>query len=267
MSFQIDENTLVRYCEEPGVTEARIPKNVKIIGQQAFSGCKHLKRVIIPNTVTEIRDGAFMGCESLEELTLPEGIERTGFGMLIGCVSLSRLNVPKGYGGIYYEDISDTKLFKENKDPLMIIGTSLIKCSKETVDAQIPEGVTKISSFAFDECDKLKRVTIPKSVTVIGNCAFSGCSGLEEINVAEGFDKLSVNDVRETKWYKDQKGDFVILGGVLLEYRGKGESAAVPEGVVWIQRDAFKGCKGLREIALPKTLCMSGFDIREITHY
>lgn len=39
----------------------------------------------------------------------------------------------------------------------------------------IPNGVTKIKSYAFMGCTSLKSVVVPKSVTEIGSCAFEKC--------------------------------------------------------------------------------------------
>lgn len=45
----------------------------------------------------------------------------------------------------------------------------------------IPDSVTKINFYAFNDCKSLKEITIPKSVTEIGNGAFYGCTNLKEI--------------------------------------------------------------------------------------
>jgi hypothetical protein len=47
----------------------------------------------------------------------------------------------------------------------------------------IEEGITKIGSGAFCDCDNLANVTIPKSVTSIGSMAFFGCEKLSNVTI------------------------------------------------------------------------------------
>ena len=47
----------------------------------------------------------------------------------------------------------------------------------------IPESVTSIGDFSFDNCTSLKSITIPDSVTSIGYSAFLNCTSLESITI------------------------------------------------------------------------------------
>lgn len=46
----------------------------------------------------------------------------------------------------------------------------------------IPDSVTSIGDFAFEDCKSLKSISIPDSVTSIGDGAFEGCRNLTIIN-------------------------------------------------------------------------------------
>lgn len=50
----------------------------------------------------------------------------------------------------------------------------------------IPEGVTKIQSFAFMDCISLTEVWIPDSVTSIGIAAFDSCTSLTHVRLPAG---------------------------------------------------------------------------------
>ena len=52
-----------------------MPDGLLEIGEEAFSYCDSLKRIVIPSTVTVIRDTAFMLCDKLEEVELCEGLQ------------------------------------------------------------------------------------------------------------------------------------------------------------------------------------------------
>ena len=48
-------------------------------------------------------------------------------------------------------------------------------------DVVIPDGVTSIGSYAFNNCTGMTSVTIPNSVTEIGDDAFWGCTSLTSV--------------------------------------------------------------------------------------
>ena len=50
----------------------------------------------------------------------------------------------------------------------------------------IPEYVTKIGDFAFEDCSSLTSIMMPDGVTSIGSSAFSGCSSLTSITIGNG---------------------------------------------------------------------------------
>ena len=49
-------------------------------------------------------------------------------------------------------------------------------------DVVIPEGVTEIGNYVFEECQTLKSVFIPEGVTRIGTKAFY-CSSIKSVNI------------------------------------------------------------------------------------
>ena len=50
-----------------------IRKGVKIICDEAFSGCRALRSIVIPNSVSNIWDRAFEHCKSLRAIIIPKG--------------------------------------------------------------------------------------------------------------------------------------------------------------------------------------------------
>ena len=48
-------------------------------------------------------------------------------------------------------------------------------------DVIVPDGITKISSFAFQDCEDLTSVRIPDSVAVFANRSVMGCKNLKHI--------------------------------------------------------------------------------------
>ena len=56
--------------------------------------------------------------------------------------------------------------------------------------AIIPEGITEISNYAFDDCCTLESIVIPESVEEIGECAFWNCESLKSITLPKSVTEI-----------------------------------------------------------------------------
>ena len=102
----------------------------------------------------------------------------------------------------------------------------LVGClNKNAVSIKIPEGITSISSAAFENCSSLVSVMIPNSVTSIGNWAFQDCKSLTSITIPANVTSI---------------GSFVFYRCSALN------SITIPEGVRSIGYFTFYGCNGLK---------------------
>ena len=76
MGFQIEDGVLIKYTEEPGVTEVVIPDGVTEIGDRAFYECESLTSITLPDGVTEIGKYAFLRLQIAYKHNAPR--ERNG---------------------------------------------------------------------------------------------------------------------------------------------------------------------------------------------
>jgi len=74
MGFKIENGVLIKYTEEPGVTEVVIPDGVTSIGERAFEWGNSLTAVTIPDSVTSIGERAFDCCKSMTSVTIPDSV-------------------------------------------------------------------------------------------------------------------------------------------------------------------------------------------------
>ncbi|MBR6027505.1 MAG: leucine-rich repeat domain-containing protein [Clostridia bacterium] len=97
----------------------------------------------------------------------------TGINPFGCCNNLSQLIVSANHPSLV---IIDGVLFSKSDKRLICC-----LCSKNTIDYEIPYGITAIVGCAFEGCTSLTSVTVPVSVTSIGGGAFKDCTSLSTI--------------------------------------------------------------------------------------
>ena len=165
--MKIVDGVLVKYTEEPGMTEVVIPKGVTSIGKRAFFWCVFLTDIDIPESVTTIGDGAFDCCKSLTSIEVSSNNSKyASSGGVLFDKNFSRLiRCPEGKSGSYTLP----------KNVMEIGHDAFIDCRNLT-SITIPKGVTSIGDEAFKNCENLTKITIPDSV----RCAFPYCLDLTQ---------------------------------------------------------------------------------------
>lgn len=171
------------------LSDIKLSSTLKTIDDEAFYGCKKLKRLEIPASVISIGEYAFVSCRTLKSIVIPKNVSSIG-KYAFSNNQLSSIEVEKGNkkyssqnGALY--NYNKTKLIKvpETKTSFTIINTTLTISSCAFSECQlksikIPNGVTTIESYAFENCIKLTSAEIPKSATNIQVDAFMNCENI-----------------------------------------------------------------------------------------
>lgn len=132
-------------CEKKEQTTFALADSVTHISKKMFRNQSQLLSVVIPSSVESIEEGAFSGCPLLSDITVEEGNKHF-----------------RSIDGVLYDyNIS-----------------RIVWVPREKSSVTIPNTVTKIGDYAFDNCRLLETISIPESVTTIGSGAFQGCSNL-----------------------------------------------------------------------------------------
>ena len=214
-----------------------LPDGLTSIGSYAFRGCTSLTSVTISNSVTSIGDGAFENCPSLTSVTIPNSVTSIGYAAFKACSGLISIVVAEG-----------NPAYDSRENCNAIIRTELNELIAGCQNTIIPNSVTSIGDWAFENCSRLTSVTIPNSVTSIGDWAFAGCYDLTSVTIGN-----SVTSI----------GDKAFL------YCWRLTSITIPNSVTSIGDGAFESCSGLTSITLGKNLTIIGdnafYDCKSLT--
>lgn len=127
----------------------------------------------------------------------------------------------------------------------------------------IPEGVTGIGQSAFKGCGNLTSVSMPSTLMHIDRDAFSGCKSLTNVTIQNDNTIIADGAFQNCIGLKDENG-FVIIKGILFSYHGPDGDVVVPDGVVRIASEAFKGSafntRNISNITMPKSVTSIGSD-------
>ena len=126
----------------------------------------------------------------------------------------------------------------------------------ELTSVVIPDSVTRIGEHAFKKCTELTSVVIPSSVTEISTSAFHTCTSLTSINIPNG--------VKEIGWYafKNCTGlTSIVIPDSVTDIRGQAfygctglTSIVISNSVTELLEDAFAYCTGLTSIVIPESV-------------
>ena len=242
------------YCSS--LASIAIPNGVTSIGYDAFSYCTSLTSITIPNSVTSMGYNVFNGT-NLYVINNNSDIEVTFSNNSYGLISnYTQLIVDKNGNKTYRAGTTDFELIdtadgfrfvkidgkyrliayigKEEAAtlPLKINGYEYeIFCGIGGLrNVIIPDGVTSISDYAFQNCRSLESISIPDSVTSIGYSAFNGCIRLKSVTIP---------------------GSVTSMGGMTFYGCSSLASVTIQDGVTSIASHAFTRCSSLESITIP----------------
>ncbi len=118
---------------------------------------------------------------------------------------------------------------------------------------EFPDSLTYIDGAAFGRCEALKEITIPDNVQSIDDNAFNECTRLEKVNGGKGLTKVGSNAFEGTQWLLDYPSEYVMLGNVLVAYKGNEKDVYLEDGIIGVSPEAFYDCE-IESIHMPETL-------------
>ena len=278
-----------RDCES--IDKIIIPKNVRHIGHEAFSGCGTLS-VYFLGVFPETEDDAFLNTDvtihkspmhsegwppsaedmdyraytgencSFEYLVLDGEITvyyRTGGTVVevpdeIGGIPVTRIG-QSAFEEKYGDKSVEITSLSLGKNIVKILDRAFYDCNKLRT-ANIPDGVVHIDDEAFRQCYVMEDVTLPDTLEYLGFESFRMCHGFRDIIIPD-----SVKTLEGGAFYDCNAAETLHIGNSikLLSERAFGycsslKNATVPDSVTEMEHSTFYSCRSMESVHLGKNV-------------
>lgn len=229
------------------VVQDGITYQVTRIGDNAFSSCSELTLIDLPEGITSIGTNAFYYCRGLEAVEFPASLVSIGQLAFYDCKQITTLNITRNVTDIMWGAFNNCTGLKSitcspfnpafravdgilyNKDMTTLM---LYPKAAQATSFSVPESVTGLGAYSFQNCDNLQEINIHDGVTWLGRDVFWQCDGIESMILPDGITQMG-------------KGTFSSCTKLAYVH--------LPAAVDSLD-DTFSLCPVLREIVIPRNV-------------
>ena len=157
-------------------------------------------------------------------------------------------DVPKGSIGLEYE-------FNEEENTYTVVGIGDCKDVIISIPSKHEEkSVTRIGTYAFENCNSITEVIFPSSIIEIKDYAFKGCDSLTKISLNNGLQTIG-----KGSFYECLKLPNIIVPNTVV-YIGESsfyrclnlDEISLSNEMLTISKNTFNGCVKLKKLQLPE---------------
>ena len=240
------------YCEK--LASVTLPSTLESIGYRTFSECPALASIAIPEGVTYIGSYAFYGCNALKSIALPaslEDLDSYAFGYCTNLTTVTGTGANLDY--VARSAFYGTPAYENQTNGIVRLGPVVFGYRGDSAATlTIPEGVTYICSYAFEDYGRKGRwedvydeeenyidtvyidesvpcaLTLPASLKVIEYSAF-GDSAVKTVTGGANVTEVGSYAFGGTPWmdaiYESAddpavKFEFMRIGKVIIGFKG-----------------------------------------------
>lgn len=185
-----------------GLTNVRLPDELKIIGNNVFKNCSSLISIDLPSTLCHIGEKAFCDCKKIKTIDIPKEVSHIGEYAFSGCCDLESVVFNSPY--------------------IEIISRGAFEKCKSLKKINVPAGVKVIDSFAFSSCSSLKKVKLPDGLEELGDGVFSNCDSLEMVSLPKSLKKMTEYTFMHTEFKyfnRLSNGTILLTKNKLTDYK------------------------------------------------
>ena len=129
---------------------------------------------------------------------------------------------------------------------------------KDIVAVEFGSNVTKIGSYAFEDCINLTSIIIPDSVTSIGYGAFEDCTSLTSVTIGDSVTSIGKRAFYGCDGILEEENDVYYVDRWAVDCDGYATNISLRSDTVGIADNAFSGCYRLMSIAIPDSVTSIG---------
>lgn len=277
------------FADCDSLSEITIPAGIELIPGGMMKYCDQLESVTLKGGVYYIGDEAFSNCISLKNVyfagNAPQTIGKdaflnTGSEMVFHCKSSSEgFTVPawNGPDGDEYHTVTvysgscgtNVTWELDTLTGLMLIGGKgqMANYAAEEErpwhafrnlirEVRIAEGITRLGSYNFADCQNLEKVSLPESLNETNYAAFANCIWLSECSMPGGLKNVApclfynCYLLEETVLNEDctEIGEYAFFDCRSLQH------IVLPEGVTQIGEGSFAYCINMDEVVIKGAL-------------
>ena len=131
------------------------------------------------------------------------------------------------------------------------LGNKMCYGAKNLEEVVLPNNITVIPDYAFENCSSLTNINIPTSLVQIRANAFSQ-TALKEFIAPESLKEIWLYAFKDAKELRNvELKNVTEIGDMVFENCEKLESIVIPETLEEIGASVFGGCSSLQDIDLP----------------
>lgn len=186
----------------------------------------------------DIPNGFMSGKTNFTQVVLPSNAETIGEDAFYNCKRMKEITLPESVKEIknraFYNTALSTIVLPEG---LTRLGSYVFDDCYYLESVNIPAGITGIEESTFLSCRALKSIELPEKVTYINNYAFSGCSALTSVTFPNNMTNINYH---------------AFYGCSSLA------SLTLPQELTVIGGEAFRGCSALTALEIPSKVTTIG---------
>lgn len=181
-------------------------------------------------------------------LTSAEGISEINNEVVIPS-RVNNIDVIEIGDGVFADNLFIKKLVIP--ESVKSLGNKMCYGAKNLEEVVLPNNITVIPDYAFENCSSLTNINIPTSLVQIRANAFSQ-TALKEFIAPESLKEIWLYAFKDAKELtKVELKNVIEIGDMVFENCEKLESIVIPETLEEIGASVFGGCSSLQDIDLP----------------
>lgn len=186
----------------------------------------------------DIPNGFMSGKTSFTQVVLPSNAETIGENAFYNCKRMKEITLPESVKEIKYRAFYNTALSTiVLPEGLTRLGSYVFNDCYYLESVNIPAGITGIEEGTFNSCRALKSIELPEKVAYINNYAFEGCSALTSVTFPNNMTNINYH---------------AFYGCSSLA------SLTLPQELTVIGGEAFRGCSALTALEIPSKVTTIG---------